>query len=171
MLPVGTGLTCRHFMPGQYLDICGTSTGKGFQGVMKRYGFGGQGASHGVSRAHRNAGSIGGCQDPGKVRKGQKMAGRMGNKRVTVQGLQLYKIDLERNLLFVKGAVPGHKGTWVRVTDSIKHLNADSMLQYPTADIEATDNYREPTALEEQLKLQIDGTERIMFAGDSNPYA
>ena len=101
---------------GQFVDVCGMSIGKGFQGVMKRWGFGGQPASHGASKSHRSTGSIGGCQDPGKVWKGKKMPGRMGNKRVTVQNLVVHSVDPDRNLIYVKGAVPGHKGNFVRIT-------------------------------------------------------
>ena len=115
-----TALTARHFLPGQRVDVIGTSVGKGFQGGMKRHGFAGQPASHGVSKTHRAIGSTGGCQDPGKVFKGKKMPGRMGGKRITQQCLEVYKVDTDRNLLFVRGSVPGHKGSVVRVQDTKK---------------------------------------------------
>jgi len=118
LMPVGTEIRADHFEPGLHIDVCGTSIGKGFQGVMKRWGFKGQPATHGASLSHRSTGSIGGCQDPGKVWKGKKMPGRMGGKRVTVQSLMVQAIDSERNLLFVRGAVPGHKGNFVRLTDA-----------------------------------------------------
>lgn len=120
LLPVGFELRSSHFVAGQFVDVAGTSIGKGFQGVMKRWGFAGQPASHGASLSHRSAGSIGACQDPGKVFKGKKMAGRMGGERVTVQNCQVFRVDPARNLLYVQGHVPGHKGNWVLVKDSVK---------------------------------------------------
>jgi large subunit ribosomal protein L3 len=105
---------------GQYVDVCGTSIGKGFAGAMKRWGFKGLRASHGVSVSHRSHGSTGNRQDPGKVFKGKKMAGHMGDRRVTVQNLEVIGIDEDRGLLLVKGAVPGARGGYVRVTDAIK---------------------------------------------------
>mmetsp|Transcript_1307 Transcript_1307/g.1880 ORF Transcript_1307/g.1880 Transcript_1307/m.1880 type:complete len:410 (-) Transcript_1307:81-1310(-) len=116
----GTVLNARHFIPGQNVDVAGISKGKGFQGGMKRHGFAGMPATHGTSRSHRALGSTGQCQDPGRVFKGKKMAGRMGHDRVTTQNLRLVKIDRGRNLLYVKGAVPGNKGTFVEVKDSVK---------------------------------------------------
>lgn len=120
LLPVGSEIKAAHFETGAMVDVCGTSIGKGFQGVMKRHGFGGQPASHGHSKSHRSGGSIGGCQDPGKVWKGTKMPGRMGNKRVTVQSLKVEAVDAERNLVYIRGAVPGHKGNYVRIRDAIR---------------------------------------------------
>ena len=131
VLPVGTELTARHFVPGQFVDVQGVTTGKGFQGVMKRWGFKGQPATHGVSLKHRSGGSIGNCQDPGRVWKGRKMPGRMGGKKRTQQNCSLYKIDPLRNLLFLKGAVPGHKGNYVSVSDAVKKQLPDS-LPFPT---------------------------------------
>lgn len=119
LLP-GTPLTALHFIPGQMIDICGTSIGKGFQGVMKLHNFAGQEASHGNSKAHRLPGSTGQCQDPGRVFKGKKMAGRMGGNRVTVDNVLVCKIDPTRNLIYVKGPVPGNKGGMVRLTDARK---------------------------------------------------
>lgn len=118
LLPVGTQLHAQHFVPGQLLDVCGISIGKGFQGVMKRHNFAGQRATHGVSKTHRHAGSTGQCQNPGRVWKGKKMAGRMGSDRITTRNLWLYKIDTARNLLYVKGSVPGRKGNFVRISDA-----------------------------------------------------
>ena len=120
LLPVGTEITCRHFVPGQFVDVQGTSSGKGTQGVMKRWGFKGQPATHGVSKYHRGAGAIGGCQDPGRVFKGKKMAGKMGNRKTSVHSLRVLKIDPKRNLLFLRGTVPGHKGSFLRIRDSIR---------------------------------------------------
>ena len=116
-LPVGTELTCKHFVPGQRVNIQGVTQGKGFQGVMRRWGFKGLGASHGVSVSHRSLGSTGQREDPGKTFKGKKMPGRMGNKNCTVQNLLVYKIDPKRNLVYVKGCVPGNDGEYVKITD------------------------------------------------------
>jgi large subunit ribosomal protein L3 len=127
LLEPGTALAVDHFVVGQYVDVCGTSIGKGFAGAMKRWGFKGLRASHGVSISHRSHGSTGNRQDPGKVFKGKKMAGHMGDRRVTVQNLEVIGVDPERGLLLVKGAVPGARGGYVRVTDAIKRaLPADA---------------------------------------------
>ena len=120
LLEPGTVLSVGHFVVGQYVDVCGTSIGKGFAGAMKRWGFKGLRASHGVSVSHRSHGSTGQRQDPGKVFKGKKMAGHMGDRRVTVQNLEVIGIDPERGLILVKGAVPGARGGYVRVTDAVK---------------------------------------------------
>jgi large subunit ribosomal protein L3 len=120
LLEPGAGLSVDHFVAGQFVDVCGTSIGKGFAGAMKRHGFHGLRASHGVSISHRSHGSTGQCQDPGKVFKGKKMAGHMGARRTTVQNLEVVGIDRERGLVLVKGAVPGAKGGYVRITDAIK---------------------------------------------------
>ena len=108
------------FAEGQKVDVQGTTIGKGFAGVMKRYNFKGLRATHGVSVSHRSAGSIGQCQDPGRVFKGKKMAGHMGNAKRTQQGLEVVRIDGERNLILVKGSVPGSKGGSVVIKPSIK---------------------------------------------------
>ncbi|TPX57068.1 hypothetical protein PhCBS80983_g04104 [Powellomyces hirtus] len=118
-LPTGTKLVAAHFVPGQYVDCQATSTAKGFQGVMKRWGFKGQSASHGTSLAHRSLGSTGQI-DPGRVWKGKKMAGNMGNDTITVQNLRVMKIDTENNLVYVKGAVPGTDERYVRIKDAVK---------------------------------------------------
>jgi large subunit ribosomal protein L3 len=118
LLPIGTELTIHHFMPGQFLDIQGVSIGKGFQGGMKRWGFHGFPNSHGTSLAHRSIGSTGSCQDPGKVWKGKKMAGQMGNKKRTVKNLVLWKVDTEQNVLLIRGPVVGPDGSWVRIMDA-----------------------------------------------------
>ena len=120
LIEVGAEITADHYLTGQYVDIAGTSIGKGFAGAMKRHNFGGLRATHGVSVSHRSHGSTGQCQDPGKVFKGKKMAGHMGAVRVTTQNLQVVKTDSERGLLMIKGAVPGSKGGWVTVKDSVK---------------------------------------------------
>lgn len=122
VLPVGFSLSAAHFVAGQHVDVTGTTIGKGFQGVMKRWGFAGQPASHGNSLAHRSAGSTGACQDPGKVFKGKKMAGRMGGVQRTVQNCLVWRVDPVRNLLYVRGQVPGHKGNFVLVKDAVRVL-------------------------------------------------
>ena len=117
---VGDEINVSNFMEGQYVDVSSNSIGKGFAGGMKRHNFAGNRATHGVSISHRSHGSTGQCQDPGKVFKGKKMAGRLGNKKITTQNLLVLKVDKENNLLIVKGSVPGHKGCMVRVVDAIK---------------------------------------------------
>ena len=120
MLNIGDEITVDHFVPGQAVDVAGTSIGKGFAGAMKRHNFGGLEASHGVSISHRSHGSTGNSQDPGKVFKGKKMAGHMGAERVTVQNLSIVRTDVEQGLILVSGAVPGHKGGWVEIFDAVK---------------------------------------------------
>jgi len=120
LIDVGAELTADHFVEGQFVDVVGTSKGKGFAGGMKRHGFGGLRASHGVSISHRAIGSTGQCQDPGKVFKGKKMAGQMGDVQVTSQNLQVVSTDTDRGLILVKGAVPGSKGGFILVSDAVK---------------------------------------------------
>lgn len=120
ILEVGAELGANHFIKGQYVDVTGTSIGKGFAGVMKRHNFAGLRASHGVSVSHRSHGSTGQRQDPGKVFKGKKMAGHMGDVTVTTQNLEVVGIDLEDNLILIKGAVPGSKNGWVLISDAVK---------------------------------------------------
>ena len=127
MINVGETLTANHYFEGQYVDVCGTSIGKGFQGAMKRHNFGGLRATHGVSVSHRSHGSTGQCQDPGKVFKGKKMAGHMGAARVTTQNLQIVRTDSDRGLLLVKGAVPGSKGGWVTIKDAVKKAAPENL--------------------------------------------
>jgi large subunit ribosomal protein L3 len=116
----GDLVTVAQFTTGEYVDVTGRSKGKGFAGVMKRHNFKGLGAGHGVHKVHRHPGSIGACATPGRVFKGTRMAGRMGNERVTVQSLQLVAVDVERNLLLIKGAVPGSNGSMVMVQNAAK---------------------------------------------------
>ncbi len=120
LLEVGSEIVADHFVAGQLVDVTGTTIGKGFAGAMKRHGFSGLGASHGVSVSHRSHGSTGHSQDPGKIFKGKKMAGRMGGARVTTQNLEIVSTDTERGLILVKGAVPGSKGSYVLVSDAKK---------------------------------------------------
>ena len=127
MIDVGAEITADHFVSGQYVDVAGTSIGKGFAGAMKRHNFKGLRASHGVSVSHRSLGSTGQCQDPGKVFKGKKMAGHMGAARVTVQNLEVIRTDADRGLIMIKGAVPGSKGGWVTVRDAVKRRAPDGL--------------------------------------------
>tara|TARA_A100001015_G_scaffold305161_1_gene397440 strand:- start:115 stop:762 length:648 start_codon:yes stop_codon:yes gene_type:complete len=120
MLEVGTKLNANHFKVNQFIDASSLSIGKGFAGVMKRHNFGGLRASHGVSISHRSHGSTGQNQDPGRVFKGKKMAGRMGNRRVTKQNLKIVEIDDNKNLLVVKGSIPGKKNSIIYIKDSVK---------------------------------------------------
>ncbi len=120
LLEIGNELSVEHFVVGQHVDVCATSIGKGFAGAMKRHNFAGMEASHGVSISHRAHGSTGQNQDPGRVFKGKKMAGHMGDRRVTVQNLKVVAVDADRGLIMVKGGVPGAENAWVRVTDAVK---------------------------------------------------
>ena len=120
LIPVGAEITADHFLPGQYVDVTGTSIGKGFAGGMKRWNFGGLRASHGVSISHRSIGSTGGRQDPGKTFKNKKMPGHMGVERVTTLNLKVVQTDVERGLILIEGAVPGAKGGWITIRDAVK---------------------------------------------------
>ncbi|MCF6343289.1 MAG: 50S ribosomal protein L3 [Devosiaceae bacterium] len=120
LIEVGSSMLADHFKEGQLVDVTGTSIGKGFAGAMKRHNFSGLRATHGVSISHRSHGSTGNSQDPGKVFKGKKMAGHMGDERVTTQNVEVVKTDVERGLIMVKGSVPGSKGGWIRVQDAVK---------------------------------------------------
>ena len=126
----GKSIISSHFVVGQYVDIRSDSIGKGFAGAMKRHNFAGLRASHGVSISHRSHGSTGNSQDPGRVWKGKKMAGQMGNKKVTIQSLEVVSIDEERSLILVKGGVPGSIGGWVEITDA-KKKSLPANVPYP----------------------------------------
>ncbi len=139
---IGAVASAEHFVTGQKVDVCATSKGKGFQGGIKRHNFGGMRASHGVSVSHRALGSTGQCQDPGKVFKGKKMAGQMGNKRVTTQNLEIAGVDLEDNLILVKGSVPGPRSGWVMITDAVKR-KAPADAPKPLAVLEAANAKQE----------------------------
>jgi len=132
MIDVGAEITAEHYAAGQFVDVSGTSIGKGFAGAMKRHNFKGLRATHGVSVSHRSHGSTGQCQSPGKVFKGKKMAGHMGAAKVTTQNLQVVKTDLDRGLIMIKGAVPGSKGGWVTVKDAVKKPLPDGV-PFPAA--------------------------------------
>jgi large subunit ribosomal protein L3 len=140
MIPVGAEITADHFVEGQFVDVCGISIGKGFAGGMKRWNFGGLRASHGVSVSHRSIGSTGGRQDPGKTFKNKKMPGHMGHTRITTLNLKVAKIDIERGLVMVEGAVPGSKGGWITLRDAVKkklHKDAPKPGKFRLADAAA----------------------------------
>jgi len=132
LLDIGAEIAADHFIPGQMVDVTGHTQGKGFQGAMKRWGFGGMRATHGVSISHRAHGSTGNRQDPGRVFKNKKMAGHMGDRQRTQQNLEIVRTDVERGLLFVKGSVPGSKGTWLLVKDAVK-VNRPADAPYPAS--------------------------------------
>ena len=138
LIPVGAEITADHFVVGQYVDVTGTSIGKGFAGGMKRWNFGGLRASHGVSISHRSIGSTGGRQDPGKTFKNKKMPGHMGADRITTLNLRVVQTDVERGLIMIEGAVPGAKGGWVTVRDAVK--------KKAPKDLPKPGKFREPAA-------------------------
>src|SRR5690349_12430741 len=144
LLDVGARISAEHFVAGQLVDVAGVTQGKGFAGAMKRWGFGGLRATHGVSVSHRSHGSTGNRQDPGRVFKNKKMAGHMGARNRTQQNLEIVRTDPIRGLLFVKGSVPGHKGAWLTVCDAIK-LPRHESAPYPAAILETA----KPQAAEE----------------------
>ncbi|RST30571.1 50S ribosomal protein L3 [Sphingomonas ginkgonis] len=151
LLDVGGYISADHFVAGQYVDISGVTQGKGFAGAMKRWGFGGLRATHGVSVSHRSHGSTGNRQDPGRVFKNKKMAGHMGARERTQQNLLIVRTDAARGLLFVKGSVPGSKGAWLAVADAVK-LPRHEEAPYPAslvANIEAIPVEETPAFVEE----------------------
>ena len=170
LIDVGAEISADHYLPGQYVDVAGTSIGKGFAGAMKRHNFGGLRASHGVSISHRSHGSTGQCQDPGKVFKGKKMAGHMGAARVTVQNLEVVKTDADRGLIMIKGAVPGSKGGWVTIKDAVKKAAPDG-LPLPAAiraAMEAASEAAEDSAEEAQVdEAQTDASTDAPEGGDA----
>lgn len=143
LVDVGAELSADHFVAGQYVDITGSTQGKGFAGAMKRWGFGGLRATHGVSVSHRSHGSTGNRQDPGKVFKNKKMAGHMGARNRTQQNLEVVGTDAARGLIFVKGSVPGHKGGWLEVRDAVK-VARPGEAPYPAAVRSANNNEAAP---------------------------
>ena len=141
LIEVGAEITADHYVSGQFVDIAGTSIGKGFAGSMKRHNFGGLRASHGVSISHRSHGSTGGRQDPGKTFKNKKMAGHLGTDRVTTQNLKVVQLDVERGLILVEGSVPGHRGGYIYVRDAVKRP--------APADLPKPGKFKEPKAAAE----------------------
>lgn len=150
LLPVGAVISAEHFIDGQMVDITGHTQGKGFAGAMKRWGFKGLRATHGVSISHRSHGSTGQRQDPGKVFKGKKMAGHMGDRQRTQQNLEIVRTDVERGLLFVKGSVPGAKNGWLMVRDSVK-LPMPKDAPFPGAIIEKAT----PATAAEEVPVEV----------------
>jgi len=154
LLEVGTELAASHFVAGQYVDVTGTSIGKGFAGAMKRHNFRGLEASHGVSVSHRSHGSTGQRQDPGKVFKGKKMAGHMGDVQVTTQSLTVVSTADERGLVLVKGSIPGSAGGWVLIRDAVKRKQPAG-LPFP-AGVKATASKAEPAAVAPVAEVAAD---------------
>ncbi len=147
LLDVGAEISADHFVAGQLVDVQGYTQGKGFAGAMKRWGFGGLRATHGVSVSHRSHGSTGNRQDPGKVFKNKKMAGHMGDRQRTQQNLEIVSTDAERGLIFVKGSVPGSKGGWLIVKDAVK-VKRHAEAPYPAAIKAANSNQAADTSAE-----------------------
>jgi large subunit ribosomal protein L3 len=158
LLDVGATITADHFVAGQLVDIQGVTQGKGFQGGMKRWGFGGMRATHGVSISHRALGSTGQRQDPGRVFKNKKMAGHMGARNRTQQNLEVVRTDVERGLLFVKGSVPGHKGGWLLVKDAVKVARPEAA-PYPAGIRQAASNDSAPAETPADAAAPADATE------------
>jgi len=158
LLDVGAELSADHFIPGQLVDIQGVTQGKGFAGAMKRWGFGGLRATHGVSVSHRSHGSTGNRQDPGRVFKNKKMAGHMGARNRTQQNLEVVRTDVERGLIFVKGSVPGHKGGWLLVKDAVKVARpADA--PYPAGIRQAANSNDAPAETPAEAAAPVEATE------------
>jgi large subunit ribosomal protein L3 len=147
LLDIGAHISADHFVPGQLVDVQGVTQGKGFAGAMKRWGFGGLRATHGVSVSHRSHGSTGNRQDPGRVFKNKKMAGHMGARNRTQQNLEVVRTDPIRGLLFIKGSVPGHKGSWLTIIDAVKVARPEAA-PYPAGLVEArkSEDVEVPTA-------------------------
>jgi large subunit ribosomal protein L3 len=145
LIDVGAELSAEHFVAGQFVDVVGTTIGKGFAGGMKRHHFGGLRATHGVSVSHRSLGSTGQRQDPGKTFKGKKMAGHLGDVRVTTQNLRVVSTDVERGLIMVRGAVPGSDGGYVLIKDAVKR-KAPKDLPFPAAIRQSAQAAEAPTA-------------------------
>jgi large subunit ribosomal protein L3 len=160
LLPVGAAISAEHFVAGQLVDITGNTQGKGFAGGMKRWGFGGMRATHGVSISHRALGSTGQRQDPGKVFKNKKMAGHMGDKQRTQQNLEVVRTDEARGLIFVKGSVPGAKNGWLLIKDAVK-VAAPEGLPFPGA----IKNDNEAPIVEEEVVIvaaEAEATEAVV---------
>jgi large subunit ribosomal protein L3 len=157
LVDVGAEISADHFVAGQFVDVSGHTQGKGFAGAMKRWNFGGLRATHGVSVSHRSHGSTGNRQDPGKVFKNKKMAGHMGDRQRTQQNLEIVGTDVERGLLFVRGSVPGHKGSWLTVKDAVK-VSRPETAPYP-AGIRSAANSNEAPVVEAPVEAAPEATE------------
>jgi large subunit ribosomal protein L3 len=175
LVDVGATISADHFVAGQMVDVSGHTQGKGFAGAMKRWGFGGLRATHGVSVSHRSHGSTGQRQDPGKVFKNKKMAGHMGDRERTQQNLEVVLTDAERGLIFVRGSVPGHKGTWLTIKDSVKVARpADA--PYPAAILtdgaSVSDAPAEEAIVEDTIvETPVDGVETAPVVEEAAPAA
>ena len=165
ILDVGAQLSAEHFVAGQHVDVVGQSIGKGFAGAMKRHGFKGLRASHGVSISHRSHGSTGNSQDPGRVWKGKKMAGHMGDVRVTTQNLEVFSTDAERGLILIRGAVPGSKGGWVMISDASKKFLPEEV-PFPAGLL--SDGALEEGSVEHEVTEEVTGEETVIEAADDN---
>jgi large subunit ribosomal protein L3 len=158
LVDVGAELSADHFVAGQMVDVSGHTQGKGFAGAMKRWNFGGLRATHGVSVSHRSHGSTGNRQDPGRVFKGKKMAGHMGDRHRTQQNLEIVSTDVERGLLFVKGSVPGHKGSWLTVKDAVK-VARHAEAPYPASVKSAANSNQAPAETPAEDVATVEATE------------
>ncbi|THD53902.1 50S ribosomal protein L3 [Phenylobacterium sp.] len=152
LIDVGSEFTADHYLPGQKIDVTGVTVGKGFQGAMKRWNFGGMRATHGVSVSHRAHGSTGQRQDPGKTFKGKHMAGHLGQETVTTLNLTVWRVDVERGLILVKGAVPGTEGDFVKIRDAVK-IAAPKDVPTPGAFRKAGEEPKAPAAAEEETPV------------------
>ena len=173
VLDVGAQLSAGHFVAGQHVDVVGQSIGKGFAGAMKRHGFSGLRASHGVSISHRSHGSTGNSQDPGKVWKGKKMAGHMGDVRVTTQNLEVFSTDAERGLILIRGAVPGSKGGWVMISDARKK-NLPEEAPFPAGLLSISSPEEEPTVevtIEDEVTEEANAEAAAPETADDNTEA
>ncbi len=159
-IDVGKELGANHFVVGQYIDATGITIGKGFAGAMKRHNFGGLRASHGVSISHRSHGSTGNSQDPGRVFKGKKMAGHMGNRQRTIQNLQVVAADADRGLIFIKGGVPGSKGSWITLKDSVKKA-IPTEAPFPGGFLGDSEDKSSENKTDENKDLSIKSTEEV----------
>jgi len=157
MLDTGVEISASHFVAGQFVDVCGTSIGKGFAGSMKRHNFKGLRASHGVSISHRSHGSTGQCQDPGKVFKGKKMAGHMGDERVTVQNLRVISTNPEDGVIAVEGSVPGSTGGYVLLSDALKKKQPED-LPFPASIVSGTSLEKEAVS-DDIVEVETAGSE------------
>ena len=164
---VGQKVTVSNFIEGQFVDVTSNSKGKGFAGGMKRHNFGGNRATHGVSISHRSHGSTGQCQDPGKVFKGKKMAGRLGNVQVTIQNLKVLKVDNDNGIILVKGAVPGHKDCVLKIFDSIKK---NQEIKPPTKDeiSQTDDSIKQPEANQIEVSKTNDSVKQQEITEDKS---
>ena len=159
LLDVGAELSAEHFLVGQMVDVQGVTQGKGFAGAMKRWGFKGLRATHGVSVSHRSHGSTGNRQDPGRVFKNKKMAGHMGARNRTQQNLEIVRTDVERGLIFVRGSVPGHKGSWLLVKDAVK-VGAPEGIPFPAGlKQSANANNEAPAETPAETEVPVEATE------------